>query len=312
MFGIKKKAAAEPAATAPASTQESSTAGDYAGFWLRFLALIADMAILAFASSVIALLTSFAGEIGAMVAAVIIMLATLLYWVVMHSSQRQATFGKAMLGIIVTDNDGNRISMLHSLGRELAKLISMLPMGIGFLIAGFTGKKQALHDMIASTVVVRDGDAHIARTIVVTIVGYAMAFIGGSFVDSMDGELSKGAERPAAVSAKPAAPKAPVATPGAPATAPAAAPATPSANAAPAAAPVPAPGIEVPPDEPEVKAPPRRRTPRAPSAAAEGAAPKAPSADPVPMADARPAPAPKPCVYKPVMTDEEINACRPR
>ncbi len=364
MFGIKKKAAAEtPATVAPtASPQPSSAAGDYAGFWLRFLAVFADGAMLFSATFVIAVVTSFAGEIGAMVGGGIIVLLNILYWTVMHATQRQATFGKAMVGIIVTDKDGNRISILRSLGRELAKIISMLPLGIGFLIAAFTGKKQALHDMIASTVVVRDGDAHIARTIVVTVVGYAVpmiaipllgiamfAGIAASVLGDMAGDMNKGAQKPPAASAKPAAPKpaAPPAapagatpaagTPGAPAATPAgaadksaaaktvAAPASPQAAPTPAptttgiapkasADPVqlPAPKITLPPDEPEVKAP-RRRAPRPPSAPAEAAAPKAPTAEQAPIAAAAPpAPAPKPCAYKPVMTDEEIDACRRR
>lgn len=383
MFGIKKKAAAEPAeappASAQASTASSSAAGGYAGFWLRVLALFADTAILFFASFVIAILASFAGDMGAMAAGGIIVLANLLYWVVMHASQRQATFGKAMVGIIVTDKDGNSISMLRSLGRELAKLISMLPMGIGFLIAAFTGKKQALHDLIASTLVVRDGDAHIARTVVVAIVGYAVPIIAiplfglalfaglaASFMGDMAGEMKKGGTPPA-MSAKPAAPKPPappaVATPGAapgatvaapaagpapaagapakPAAAPTApptaaqtaapgtAPAAASAGAAPAAdksapakanatvaaapAPAAAPKLEVPPDEPEAKAP-RRRAPRTRSAPAGEAAPKAAATAEAPpaAAETRPSAAPPTCVYKPVMTDEEIAVCRRR
>ena len=77
MFGLKRKAAAEtPATVAPtASPQPSSAADDYAGFWLRFLAVFADGAILFFASFVLAVIASFTGDIGAMAAGGIIALA---------------------------------------------------------------------------------------------------------------------------------------------------------------------------------------------------------------------------------------------
>jgi len=115
---------------------------------------------------------------------------------------------------MVTHVDGDRISMLRSFGRELAKLISALPLGIGFLIAAFTSRKQALHDMIASTLVVRDGDAHIARAIVVTDLGYAVPMIAipllgiavfSGLAASFLGDIAGDMKKPPAVAAKPAA-----------------------------------------------------------------------------------------------------------
>ena len=61
------------------------------------------------------------------------------------------------LGIQVTDLEGNRISFGKALGRNLAKIISALIFYIGFIMAAFTAKKQALHDMIAGTLVVKKG-----------------------------------------------------------------------------------------------------------------------------------------------------------
>ena len=58
--------------------------------------------------------------------------------------------------VIVTDMDGNRITFGRASGRYFAKIISgLIPLGIGYILAGVTEKKQALHDMIASCLVLR-------------------------------------------------------------------------------------------------------------------------------------------------------------
>lgn len=77
-----------------------------------------------------------------------------LYFAIQESSEAQATIGKRILSIKVTDLDGNRISFWGGTKRYLAKIVSALIYGIGFLMAAFTQKKQALHDKIASTLVV--------------------------------------------------------------------------------------------------------------------------------------------------------------
>jgi len=77
-----------------------------------------------------------------------------LYYAIMESSPRQATLGKMVLQIIVTDNEGNRISFGRATGRNFAKIISILILLIGFIMIAFTKRKQGLHDMIAKTLVV--------------------------------------------------------------------------------------------------------------------------------------------------------------
>lgn len=72
----------------------------------------------------------------------------------MLSSEWQATVGKRVLGMVVTGLDGSRISFARATGRHFAKYISTLILFIGFIMAAFTAKKQALHDMIAETLVV--------------------------------------------------------------------------------------------------------------------------------------------------------------
>jgi uncharacterized RDD family membrane protein YckC len=79
-----------------------------------------------------------------------------LYFAGMESSARQATIGKSAMSLRVTNYEGRRISFGHATGRFFAKIVSgLIPLGIGYIMAGFTEKKQALHDMIAATLVLR-------------------------------------------------------------------------------------------------------------------------------------------------------------
>jgi uncharacterized RDD family membrane protein YckC len=77
-----------------------------------------------------------------------------IYEAIMLSSEQQATLGKMAMGIMVTDLAGRRITFARATGRHFAKWISALILGIGFLMAAFSEKKQALHDMMAETLVV--------------------------------------------------------------------------------------------------------------------------------------------------------------
>jgi uncharacterized RDD family membrane protein YckC len=72
-----------------------------------------------------------------------------LYFALQDSSQKQGTFGKQIVGIKVTDLQGNRISFGRATGRYFAKWITGCTCGIGFLMPLWTEKKQTLHDMIA-------------------------------------------------------------------------------------------------------------------------------------------------------------------
>jgi uncharacterized RDD family membrane protein YckC len=79
-----------------------------------------------------------------------------LYSALQESSETQATFGKKMMGIVVTDLDGNRISFGRATGRHFAKIPSACVLLIGYIMAAFTERKQALHDMMAGTLVVKN------------------------------------------------------------------------------------------------------------------------------------------------------------
>lgn len=147
----------------------------YAGFWLRFVAWIIDTIILWIVSSFITLPIMAASgmrdillnhppqtpeEMFALLGTVwkITVLGIVikwLYYALLESSAWQATIGKLTLGLKVTDMAGNRVSFARATGRFFGKIISAFILMIGFIMAGFTAQKQALHDMMAGCLVMR-------------------------------------------------------------------------------------------------------------------------------------------------------------
>lgn len=147
----------------------------YAGFWRRWVAYVIDSLILTIPNGLFAsiiglrVLSLFRwvdgvpefdfGAIGAIIStaiwvAVIAFLTRLFYYSLFESSKYRATPGKMALGIVVTDMNGGQISLTRAIGRNLGKIISSLILSIGYIMAGITPKKQALHDMMAECLVV--------------------------------------------------------------------------------------------------------------------------------------------------------------
>lgn len=79
----------------------------------------------------------------------------LLYWPLFESSVLQATPGKLLLKLKVTDLEQQRVSFGRALVRTLSKILSLLPLGFGFLMIGVTVQNQCLHDKIAKTLVMK-------------------------------------------------------------------------------------------------------------------------------------------------------------
>jgi uncharacterized RDD family membrane protein YckC len=98
-------------------------------------------------------ITLFIGTM--LISGLVIVVLTWLYYALLESSPHQATIGKLAVGIKVTDENGNRVTLLRASGRHFAKIISAMILMIGFIMAGFTEKKQALHDMIANCLVIK-------------------------------------------------------------------------------------------------------------------------------------------------------------
>lgn len=136
----------------------------HAGFWRRLAAYIIDTIILWAVLSIFGFLfnvplmssttgTPTASELSFSALAVIV---SWLYFALMESSKKQGTLGKMALRLLVTDENGRQISFGRATGRYFAKIISGIILMIGYLMAGWTKKKQALHDIIAKTLVIRD------------------------------------------------------------------------------------------------------------------------------------------------------------
>ena len=153
---------------------------NYAGFWLRFVAMIIDGLIVGAIQSIIimpilglfginlamnmdggnmsdeqAIATAMAAISAMGSIALVSGLIGILYYTILEASKFEATFGKLALGLKVTDTEGKPLDFGKALLRNLGKLVSSAILYIGYIMAGFTEKKQALHDMIAGALVVK-------------------------------------------------------------------------------------------------------------------------------------------------------------
>ena len=160
--------------------QEETKTIQYAGFWWRVLAHLIDQVVLSFAAGifVIPMMAIFGlsiysmtesgmdleespmfwGSLVSMYASIftVSLLINWLYYAIMESSKTQGTLGKLVLRIKVTDYGYQRVSFGRATGRFFGKYISSFILLIGYIMAGFTAKKQALHDMIASCYVIKE------------------------------------------------------------------------------------------------------------------------------------------------------------
>jgi uncharacterized RDD family membrane protein YckC len=158
-----------PAAPPPPVWDETgSTVTGYGGFWIRFVAYLLDAVLLNIAFWIIATVIGvsmipadpakfdseqFIAQMGKF--QLVALVVTWLYFALLESSARGATVGKMVLGLRVVDDSGQRISFLRATGRFFAKFISGLILLIGYIMAAFTDRKRALHDIMAGTLVVK-------------------------------------------------------------------------------------------------------------------------------------------------------------
>jgi len=140
----------------------------FAGFWKRVGAYLIDGFIMGIGQGILAafvfvfLFTVMKLDRHAFIALMslllygFVFLVHVLYFSLFESSSRQATPGKMALGIVVTDASGRRISFWRAVARNCARVISGLFLGLGYIICGFTDRRQAAHDLLASTLVVKN------------------------------------------------------------------------------------------------------------------------------------------------------------
>ena len=143
----------------------------YAGFWLRLAAYLIDSLLLGFvlgnlllrpllgrpggipADNPWFLFTDTSPQVTALV--LLFLMGNWVYFSLSESSRWRATLGKKALGLAVVDLEGKRISFARASGRFFAKILSSMTFLVGFLMAGFTQKKQALHDLVTGCLVIK-------------------------------------------------------------------------------------------------------------------------------------------------------------
>ncbi|MEO6698319.1 MAG: RDD family protein [Paraperlucidibaca sp.] len=138
-------------------------ATEYGGFWRRFAALFIDfitmvLPILLISTVfriVIFLVIDADLNMLNMADSVLTIVLWWLYFACLHASPWQASLGKRVLGLKVVDLNGNRISFSRATGRFFAEYLSALTLCIGYMMAGWTKRKQSLHDMVAKTYVIK-------------------------------------------------------------------------------------------------------------------------------------------------------------
>jgi uncharacterized RDD family membrane protein YckC len=120
---------------------------EYAGFWIRFGAWFIDFLVLLLPGVILGLVLPEG------ISTLVSLVVNLLYFGLMESSENQATVGKMAVGIKVGDHNGDQISFANAMGRYFAKILSGLILGIGYMMAGWDDRCQALHDKLADTYV---------------------------------------------------------------------------------------------------------------------------------------------------------------
>lgn len=144
---------------AAAGAPPVQAAQSYAGFGRRLVALVIDGIILVIVNSIVRFALGTTVSDSTTLTSISFVVQVVLGWIyaaTLISSGNQGTFGQMLLGIRVTDLNGNPVSFARATGRHFAGYISALLCLIGgYLFMLFTARRQTLHDLIAGTVVVR-------------------------------------------------------------------------------------------------------------------------------------------------------------
>jgi uncharacterized RDD family membrane protein YckC len=147
-------------ATMQTVARPSQVGRAYGGFWRRGIAAAIDWMLI---GVVVSLSIGYHGQLAPPHSTVKIVvyyaLAAALVWgyfAVLEACAWRATLGKLVVGVRVTTLDGRRIGVGRATARLLAKFgLSLALLGLGFVLAAVDARRQALHDRVAGTLVVR-------------------------------------------------------------------------------------------------------------------------------------------------------------
>lgn len=178
-----------PPASHPAAGFADDAAVSYAGFWRRVAAYLVDSLVLGFGTVVVVLPLMLMGAVDRAAIGqhenlfnLLSVVIGWLYFALQESSDHQATLGKRLFGMQVTDTSGQRIGFGRATGRYFAKLVSAVLLLIGFIMVAFTRRKQGLHDMIADTLVTnRPGSSPRTGCALVIALGFILVIVLGIF-----------------------------------------------------------------------------------------------------------------------------------
>ena len=139
----------------------SSLEKNFAPFWKRALAILIDditIIIISFGiTSIIMKIIHGVSYLYVLISIFLFIILNVIYNAIMNSKEHSGTLGKHILNIHVTDFEGNKIKKTQSFKREFSKIVTrFIPFYIGWLIHFFTKNKQALHDLIADTIVLNN------------------------------------------------------------------------------------------------------------------------------------------------------------
>jgi len=173
---IARKAKIRAAIAKTGATQATSTEIQYADFTERLLAAVIDGLLVIIVPFPVVIVSSWIGQslaggedwgliTGFCVGWIFVLVLAWIYFAIMESSSQQATLGKIVLGIIVTNGEQQRISFGKASKRYIGKIISIVTLGVGFIMIARTEKKQGLHDKIAGSFVLKKGQ-HFNRSVI--------------------------------------------------------------------------------------------------------------------------------------------------
>lgn len=140
----------------PGAPSTPHSGHQYAGFWIRFLAVIIDGIIISIISKILHInnyptFGSMAIRYDMQTWSFILNAGYLIgFWV-----WKSATPGKMVLGLKIIEEDGKNLTWQKAVIRYLAMIVSAIPFCLGFIWAGFNPKKQGWHDLLAKTYVVK-------------------------------------------------------------------------------------------------------------------------------------------------------------